>query len=162
MRGTLSIEGDLATLSELAAKINEWHPEGLMTSVRPEGWGGWTVDAMSKLLERIHPWQLLLLSYMASAGGRRSDPEVRSKFAIGDSGLRGQTGAISKHIKRMKISGNIPDDASHVLTVDRSSHNAMFVMPDHLVPIVQSALALPGIQIALENARKSEGLDERE
>jgi len=161
MKGTLSIEGDLTTLSELAAKINEWYPERLKTLVRPEGWGGWTVDAMSKLLERVHPWQLLLLSFMARAGGRRSDPEVRSKFAIGDS-LRGQTGAISKHIKRMKTSGSIPDDASPVLAVDRASHTALFVMPEGLVPIVQSALALPAIELALENARKSQGLDERE
>lgn len=162
MKGTLIIEGELATLGELAVRINAQYPGGLTTSVRPDERGGWTVDAMSKLLERIHPWQLLLLSYVALAGGRRSDPEVRSKFTIGESGLRGQTGAISKHIKRLKSFGSIPDDASHVLAVDRSAHIALFVMPDELVPIVQSALALPAIELALDNARRSEGLDERE
>lgn len=163
MEGTLSIQGDLALLGKLAVKVDEWFPGALSTEVRPDEWGGWTIETMTVLVERLHPWQLLLVSYVARANGRRSDPEVRAKFAIRDSGLRGQTGAISKHIDGLKATGKIPDDASYLLKVDRSAHVATFVMPAELVPIVQAALARPSIEAALEAARRPpEGLDERD
>lgn len=161
MNGTLSIQGDLAILSELALKIEDWFPGALATSVDSDAWGGWTVDRMALLLGRVHPWQLLLVSFVARAEGRRMDPEVRALFAIGDSGLKGQTGAISKHIEAMKKSGLLPDDASHVLKVDRSSAAPMFVIPADLMPIVEAALERPQTQRALRDARRTQNLDER-
>jgi hypothetical protein len=162
MVGTLSIQGDLVVLSELAVKIEEWFPGMAATDVRPDSSGGWTIDSMTTLLERLHPWQLLLVSFVALAGGRRSDPEVREKFAIGGSGLRGQTGAISKHIEAMKTAGAVPGDANYVLKVDRTAHVPVFVTPKALVPLVQAALAQPTIEKALVEARKTQRLDERE
>ncbi|WP_442574883.1 hypothetical protein ACSBPH_13770 [Microbacterium sp. F51-2R] len=162
MNGTLSIQGDLALLSELALKIEAWFPDALETSVESDSWGGWTVDRMALLLGRVHPWQLLLVSFVARGDGLRRDPEVRALFSIGDSGLKGQTGAISKHIEAMKKTGLLPDDASHVLRVDRSGAAPMFVIPGELMPIVESALELPQIERALEEARRSQDLEERE
>jgi hypothetical protein len=163
MNGTLSIQGDLVLLGKLAVKIDEWFPSALATEVRPDEWGGWTIETMEVLLERLHPWQLLLVSYVAQSNGRRNDPEVRDKFAIGASGLRGQTGAISKHIYGMKAAGKIADNASYLLKVDRSAHMATFVMPAGLVPIVQAALTRPSIELALNAARRlPEGLDKRD
>ncbi|NEN04722.1 hypothetical protein G3T36_02455 [Diaminobutyricibacter tongyongensis] len=161
MDGTLSIHGDLAVLSGLAEKINAWVADAVATEVEPDAWGGWTIDTMIVLLERLHPWQLLLTSFMARGNGQRSDNEVREKFAIGDSGLRGQTGPISKHILKMKAAGIIPGDASYLVRVDRTTQPAMFVTPADLVPIVQVALSRPAIERALDEARKSQGLDER-
>lgn len=161
MNGTLSIHGDLAVLSELALKIEEWFPGALEAAVESESWGGWTVDRMTILLERLHQWQLLLVSFVANAGGRRSDPEVRQKFSIGDNGLRGQTGAISKHIEAMKKSGLLPEDASYVLKVDRSSTSAVFMIPAELMPIVVTTLESPPVQRMLDDAREA-NFDERE
>jgi hypothetical protein len=161
MNGTLSIHGDLTVLSDLALKIEEWFPGALETAVESDAWGGWTVDRMTVLLDRLHPWQLLLVSFVARSGGRRSDPEVREKFAIGDSGLRGQTGAISKHIETMKKAGLIPDDASHLVKVDRTGSVPAFAIPGELMPIVEATLGQPQVEKALDDARRSQGLDER-
>lgn len=161
MEGTLSVKGDLAVLGKLAAMIDEWFPGAVATEVRTAAWGGWTIKTVVALLERLHPWQLLLVSFVARAGGRRSDREVRDMFAIGESGLRGQTGPISKHIRSMKAAGMLPDDASYLLKVDRTTNTATFVTPDELVPIVQAALARDSIEKALEEARESQQLDER-
>lgn len=161
MNGTLSIHGNLAVLSELAEKINAWVSDAVSTQIEPDAWGGWTIDTMTVLLERLHPWQLLLTSFMAQGNGQRSDSEVREKFAIGDSGLRGQTGPISKHILKMKTAGIIPDDASYLVRVDRTTQTASFVTPNELVPIVRAALSRPAMERTLDEARKSQGLDER-
>ena len=162
MDGTLSIQGDLVTLGKLAVKIEKWFPGALATEVRAAGWGGWTVDSMAALLERLHPWQLLLVSFVARAGGRRVDPEVRDKFSLGDSGLRGQTGPISKHIMNMKAEGVIPDDATYVLKIDRTTKVRTFITPDKLMPILRAALSRPSVEQALDSARVSQKLDERE
>jgi hypothetical protein len=153
MEGTLSIRGNLATLGKLTAMIEDWSDGLVETELATDIWGGWTPDNMASLLERLHPWQLLLVSFVARAGGRRGDPEVRAKFEIEGSGLRGQTGAISKHIASMKAAGTIPQEASHLLKVDRPGHAATFVIPEELLPIVLVALARPGIEKALEQAR---------
>jgi len=98
---------------------------------------------------------------MALGNGRRGDSEVRERFALGDSGLRGQTGAISRHIAKMVTDGMIPGDASHLVKVDRTSLVATFVTPEELVPVLQAALARPGLEKALEEARRTQELDER-
>lgn len=162
MDGTLSIQGDLNVLSQLAVKIDEWFPGALEASVQSNSWGGWTVDRMALLLERVHPWQLLLVSFLARGGGRQPDVEVRRRFTIEGSGLKGQTGAISKHIVGMKKSGLLPEDASWVVQVDRSGATPVFVTPAELVPIVQSTLELPQVQRALDGARLKMNLNERE
>lgn len=160
MNGTLSITADLALLSKLALQIEEWHPNAATLEVRPEQYRSWTVEAIATLLKRLHPWQLLLMSFVALADGRRSDPEVREKFAIDESGLRGQTGPISKHVKAMRNEGLIAD-ADWVLVVDRSARTAMFVMPEGLVPIVQTAIERPDVSRVLDAAR-AKYFDERE
>jgi len=161
MRGTLSISGELSDLARIAKRLESWLPKGVETEVRPHGWGGWTVDSMAQLLERVHPFQLLLLNYISEADGVRPDADVRRNFTLGDSGLRGQTGAISKHIVKMTKSGIVPADASYVLKVDRQTSAVRFVMPDELVSIVQSALALPHIAKRVEDARESENWTEK-
>lgn len=160
MNGTLSITADLALLSKLALQIEQWHPGTASLDIRPEKYLSWDVEGMATLLKRLHPWQLLLMSFVASDNGRRSDPEVRAKFAIDDSGLRGQTGPISKHVKAMHAEGLI-EAADWVLVVDRTSRTPMFVMPEGLVPIALAALERPDVQQALENARR-EYFDERD
>jgi hypothetical protein len=161
MNGTLTIEGDLTLLGKLAIQIDEWFPGAFAVEVEADAWGGWRIDTLASLLERLHPWQLLLVSYVSLAGGRRSDDEVRAKFAI-NGGLKGQTGPISKHIKSMKAAGKIPGDAVRLLTVHRTGINPTFVIPSELVPLVHSTLARPGIEKLLAEARASQGLDERD
>lgn len=162
MNGTLSIQGDLSTLGKLATQIEEWFPGAVTTEVTADGWGGWTPDTMEVLLRRVHPWQLLLVSFVARGGGRRIDSDVRERFALGASGLRGQTGAISKHIEAMKKAGTVPEDASHVIRVDRSTHVATFEIPADLLPIVEATLTQPAVEAALSEARESQQLDERD
>jgi hypothetical protein len=160
VNGTLSVTADLALLSKLALQIESWHPDTITMEVSTEKYLSWDVEAVATLLKRLHPYQLLLMSFVTLADGRRSDPEVREKFAIGDNGLRGQTGPISKHVKAMRNEGLVPA-ADWVLTVDRSAHVAVFVMPDGLVPIVKAAIKRPDVSRALDAAR-SEYFDERE
>jgi hypothetical protein len=160
MQGTLSVTGDLALLSELALQIERWHPAAVTIDLGSAQYLSWDVEAMATLLKRLHPYQLLLMSFVARADGRRSDPEVREKFAIGDSGLRGQTGPISKHVKAMRDEGLLAA-ADWVLAVDRSARTAIFVMPDELVPIVKGAIERPEVSRALDSARL-EYFDERE
>lgn len=155
MNGTLSINGELNLLGELAVKIDEWYAGRLETAVESDSWGGWSVERMTVLLARLHPWQLRLVNFVAAAGGQRSDSEVRARFALGDSGLRGQTGAISKHVKSMEKAGIVPAGASHVLKVDRNGPTPNFIIPNDLVPIVLDTLAQPQIQNALKDAGES-------
>lgn len=161
MNGTLSIHGELTILSDLAKKIDEWFPGALRSESQPDSWGGWTTGSMTVLLERVHPWQLLLLSFMAQGEGRRSDSEVRQRFALGESGLRGQTGAITKHIAKMVTEGIIPEDASPLVRVDRASQTSTFVMPQELVPVLLAALEQPSVRKAVQEARETQELDER-
>jgi len=160
MDGTLSITADLKVLSALALQIEKWHPEMVKLDLSFATYLSWDVEAMATLLKRLHPYQLLLMSFVAIADGRRSDPEVRGKFAIGESGLRGQTGPISKHVKAMRDEGLI-SAADWVLVVNRSIRPAEFVMPEDLVPIVKAAIERPDVSRALDAAR-SDFFDERD
>jgi len=162
MNGALTIHGDLETLSKLAGKIHDWYPKSVVTNLEADDWGGWSVDSVATLLERLHQWQLLLVHFVATTDGRRSDAEVRGRFALEGSGLRGQTGAISKHIESMKAAGIVGPEASHLLKVDRTGNTAVFVIPEELLPTVLSAFKRPAIAQALRDARSEHGFDAEE
>jgi hypothetical protein len=139
MEGTLTIRGDLTLLGRLALKIDEWFPGALATEVGVLEWGGWSVETMAMLVDRLHPVQRKLIGFVADADGQRTDDEVRAEFA-GDHGLKGLTGPLSRHIERMQTAGVIPTGASFVVMVDRTPRIPVFRMPEQLVPVVKAAL----------------------
>lgn len=146
MHGTLTIEGSLDELAEIAKRITAQYPEGIAASVEPLEVDGWTVERARALLARLAPRQHTTIELVVDNGGYVSSDRLRRALADSREQLRGLTGPISKHVNRLSANGVLPAGTAPPTTTDYDTENPSFQrargiqMNERLVPVFRAAL----------------------
>lgn len=142
---TLTINGPLELLAEIAADLNARYPDGLQAEVVAADWEGWTVEAAAALLGVLAAKQRKLITEMVKRNGFIDSEDLRLVF--GDS-LRGLTGPVSKHFLRLTAEGRLPAGLPRPIESRYDADNRSFqrtqglVMPAPLARIFATAMGV--------------------
>jgi hypothetical protein len=146
MNGTLTIEGPLDTLAEVAQHLHQQFPDGLVVEVEAASWEGWTVSSAENLLRRLAGPQRSLLTLIVEQGGVADGASLRQHLGNETGSLKGLTGPISKHVKKMIRDGFLPEGTPAPTTTIYDPENPSYQraggirMEPELVDIFRTAL----------------------
>ena len=148
LTGSLTIDGPLDQLADLAHEISRKFPGGFTVSVEADALevAGYTVDRARTLLRRLAARQREAIETVVEHGGRAEGDVLRAQFANEQGQIRGLTGPISKHVKRLIAEGVLPEGTEAPTKTEYDPDNASFQragaieMDAELVPIFREAL----------------------
>jgi len=128
LTGSLTIDGPLDQLADLAHEISRKFPGGFTVSVEADGIevAGYTVDRAKALLRRLASRQRDAIEVVVECGGRAEGDVLRARFANEQGQIRGLTGPISKHVKRLIAEGVLPEGTAAPTTTEFDPDNASF------------------------------------
>lgn len=144
MNGTLSLDGPIEEIADIAAYARDRAPRTTVGTPAPLEWQGWTVTRAKAYLDQLAPSGRAAVEQTVAGGGFADDATLRA--AIGDS-LKGRTGAMTKAVNRMIRAGQLPPTVARpIVAIYRGGgkgyeRSGGFSMASELVPIFEAALA---------------------
>jgi hypothetical protein len=142
--GTLTIQGELVALGDIAALIAQHYPQGITTQVASTAsWQGWTVAHAKSVCDAVSSETHQTLEIVVEHGGTVEDSVVRT--ALGRESLRGRiTSGLTRQMNGLVKAGTLPAGLPKPLGAKYTSNSFQktqgLAMPAELVPIFREAL----------------------